>query len=393
MLSAANKWIEIDVDAVISNLHAVRTLIDDKVRLIAVIKANAYGHGACETAHLLSQQGVQYFAVTFLSEALLLRQSGLKNNIMLFAPVYSETEAIEAIENDITMTIASRSDAVLIQNSCARLNREAIVHLKADTGLGRFGMDEAEMLTVWETIKDDPHICIEGIYTHMAQAAANSSYTALQFQRFNQVIACLEQKGADIPVKHCANSAVLLKYPYMHLNAVRVGTLLTGQAPAGVQNNLNLTDPYKFKSRIISLRRLQAGSKLGYYSTYRLRRDAQVAVIPVGFQDGLAVEVANKPAGFIDMLKHLVKMALAYMNVPRFNLHVGIKGQYYPIRGKVFMQMALVEIPLETEVKLGDEVEVPVRKTLAASALTRVYVKDGVPVKIAREERTTYFMD
>lgn len=393
MVPTASKWIEIDVDAVIGNLQALRNLIDDKVRLIAVIKANAYGHGACETAHLLSQQGVQYFAVTFLSEAMQLRKSGLKNDIMLFSPVYSEAEAIEAIENNITVTVASMSDAVLIEKSCTRLNREVTVHLKADTGLGRFGMNAEEMVTVWEMIKNNPRIFIEGIYTHMAQAASNPSYTDQQFRRFNQVIELLERKGADIPVKHCANSAVLLKYPHMHMNAVRVGTLLTGQAPAGVPHNLNLTDPYKFKSRIISLRRLKAGSRLGYYSTYRLPREAQVAVIPVGFQDGLALEVANKPAGFIDLLKHLVKMVLSYLNLSRFNLQVGIKGLYYPVRGKVFMQMALVEIPLETEVQVGDEVEVPVRKTIASSAVTRVYVKDGEPVKIAQEERTTYFLD
>jgi alanine racemase len=207
------------------------------------------------------------------------------------------------------------------------------------------------------------------------------------------VLELLKREGADIPVKHCANSAVLLKYPHMRMNAVRIGTLLSGQAPAGVPNNLKLTDPYKFKSRIISLRRLKAGSRLGYYSTYRLRKDAQVAVIPVGFQDGLAIEVVNKPAGFVDMLKHLVKMVLFYLNVPRFNLYVAIKGKHYPVRGKVFMQMALIVLPVETEVQIGDEVEVPIRKTIASSALKRFYMKDGIPVKTGQEESTSYFVE
>jgi alanine racemase len=392
-LPTASKWIEIDVDAVVGNLQAVRSVISDKVRLIAVIKANAYGHGASEIAHLLAQQGVQYFAVTFLDEALQLRKSGLKSSIMLFSPVGSEAEAIEAVENNITMTVASRFDATFVDSACERLNREATVHLKTDTGLGQFGMEEDEIVPVWEMLQANRRIFIEGIYTHMAQGASNPSYTARQFKRFQHIIELLEQAGADIPVKHCANSAVLLKYPHMHMNAVRTGTLLSGQIPAGVIHNLPLVDPYKFKSRIISLRRLKAGSRLGYYSTYRLRRDAQVAVIPVGFQDGLALQVANKPAGLVDMLKHLVKMVLSYLNYGRFNLYVGIKGKNYPIRGKVFMQMALIELPLETDVKIGDEVEVPVRKTLASSDLTRVYVRDGQPVKIGRQESTTYFLD
>lgn len=387
-----DKWIEIDVDAVANNLQAIKNILDERVRLIAVVKANAYGHGACEIARLLSQQGVEYFAVSFLYEALQLRKSGLKSSIMLFSPIYSEAQAVEALENNITLTIASVSDAILVSSACDRLNRQVTVHLKVDSGLGRFGMDGEEVVTAWNTMKENAHIYIEGIYTHMAKAATSPSYTFQQFDQFKQVIEKLEQAGAHIPVKHCANSAVLLKYPDMHMDAVRIGTLLSGQAPTGVlADNLKLVDPYKFKSRIISLRQLKAGSRLGYYSTYRLRRDASVAVIPVGFNDGLALEVANKPAGFVDMLKHLVKMILAYANMPRFNLHVYIKNQYYPVRGKVFMQMALIELPFSTDVMIGDEVEVPVRKTLASSALTRVYTKDGVPVKIGQEERTTYF--
>ncbi|HEX3010529.1 MAG TPA: alanine racemase [Syntrophomonadaceae bacterium] len=386
-------WIEIDINAVLNNLQAVRQTIDDHVRLIAVLKANAYGHGACEIAHLLSQHGVKYFAVSFLYEAMQLRKSGLKDNIMLFSPVCTEAQAAEAVDNNITLTIASMYDATVIGNACERLNREATVHLKIDTGLGRFGMDGDEAQTVWDFIKENPRIYLEGIYTHMAQAAANSSYTVKQFNDFAQVIKRLEDNGCFIPVKHCANSAVLLKYPQMRMNAVRVGTLLSGQVPAGVRSDLKLIDPYQFKSRIISVRLVKAGSRLGYYSIYRLRRDALIAVIPVGFSDGLALEVDNKPAGFTDLLKHLVKKVLSYLNVPRFNLYVSIKGRNYPVRGKVFMQMALIELPLGTDVRVGDEVTVPVRKTLASSALTRVYIQDGVPVKMGREERTTYFLE
>lgn len=386
MLPTANKWIEIDVDAVVGNLKAVKSIIDEKVRLIAVIKANAYGHGACATAHLLAQQGVQYFAVTFLSEALELRESGLDRSIMLFSPVLSEAEADMALAHNITLTIASRRDAALVKQSCAKTGRTATVHLKVDTGLGRFGLNEEEIVGVWEIIKDHPQISIEGIYTHMAQAASNAAYTEQQYKRFLHMVDLLEQKGANIPVKHCANSAVLLRYPHMIMDAVRVGTLLTGQAPGAIPHNLKLADPYKFKSRIISVRRLKAKSRLGYYSTYTLRHDAQIAVIPVGFQDGLALQVANKPAGFVDMLKHLLKMVLSYFNVARFNLYVGIKGKYYPVRGKVFMQMALVELPLDAEVEVGDEVEVPVRKTIVSPDVARLYIKDGLPVEVTPQK-------
>jgi alanine racemase len=161
----------------------------------------------------------------------------------------------------------------------------------------------------------------------------------------------------------------------MHLDAVRIGTLLSGQHPVGnFPKRLQLQDPYTFKSRIISVRTLPRGSFLGYYRTFKLKSTAQIAVIPVGFHDGLALEVANKPVGFIDMLRKLAKIILGYLNWSRLDLNIKVRGQEYPVRGKVFMQMALLEIPTGVEVRVGDEVEIPVRKTLASISVTRIYL-------------------
>ena len=138
--------------------------------------------------------------------------------------------------------------------------------------LGRFGLTEEEAITIAQEIKQHEKISIEGIYTHMADAAVNPSYTEKQFASFMQTVDKLKDMGIKIPVKHCANSAVFLKYPHMHLDGVRLGTLLTGQYPVGdFSARLDLADPYKFKSRIVSLRSLNKGSYLGYYRSYRLK--------------------------------------------------------------------------------------------------------------------------
>jgi alanine racemase len=388
--SIYNKWIEIDVDAVRDNLAAVESLIKQEVRLIAVVKANAYGHGAVDIARILNHDGVDFFAVSYLYEALELRDAGINSDILLFAPVVGEEQVSQAIENNITLTVASSYDSDLINKVSTRMTHSVKIHIKVDTGLGRFGLKADETIAVFETLNHNSKIYIEGIYTHMARGAArNPRYTNQQFQEFMDVISQLRNKGYNIPIKHCANSAVLLKYPEMHLDAVRVGTLLSGQYPVGISDYpAPLTDPYKFKSRVISVHTLSAGSFLGYNSTYRLKRDAQVAVIPVGFNDGLAVGVANKPAGFIDMLKIIAKTILNYLNVSRFNLSVIISGKQYPIRGKVFMQMALVEIPLTETISPGDEVELPVRKTLVPHDLERVY-KDKAVVRIGKDNRSS----
>lgn len=389
-----DKWIEIDVDAIKNNLLAVNSLLEEKTRLIAVVKANAYGHGAVETARILFQNGVDFFAVSYLHEALELRKAGIRSSILVFSPIIQEDELKEAINQHVTVTISSPSDWKLLEYVVYGFNTDICVHLKLDTGLGRFGLSEEEVLALAPEIKKNPHIHMEGIYTHMADAVSNPSYTEQQFADFMKTVHLLQDLGIQIPVKHCANSAVFLKYPHMHLDGVRLGTLLSGQYPAGkFEAGLDLQDPYKFKSWVISVRSLKKGSYLGYYRTYRLKQDAQIAVIPVGFSDGLALQVANKPAGFLDMLKSMVKIMLIYFDVPRFSLQLNLNGRNYSVRGKVFMQMALLEIPAGHEVHIGDEVELPVRKTLASRSITRVYVQEGKAGKISSEEGTNYIVD
>lgn len=390
-----NKWIEINIDAVKNNLLQIQDLLDDKLRLIAVIKLNAYGHGIVDIARMFYQNGVDFFAVTFLQEALLLRKAGIRSSIMLFSPLVNEEELREALKEHITITVASLYDCELLNRISDELNLQATVHVKVDTGMGRFGLNRDEVLDVCEILNSNKKIYLEGLYTHMSDAvSSNSSYTEKQFNEFMEIAGIIEKSGIKIPVKHCANSAVFLKYPEMRLDAVRIGTLLSGQTP--VENHalfLKLQDPYTYKSKIIAIKEMEKGSYLGYYRSYKLKSDAQVAVIPVGYSDGLALEIANKPAGFIDMLKKMIKIFLGYLNFSRFNLHIKIKGKDYPIRGKVFMQMALVEIPLGSNIMVGDEVEVPIRKTLASPTLMHIYIKDGQACKINEDGVSSYVIE
>jgi alanine racemase len=388
----ADRWLEINIDAIIHNLKQVKSRLPKEVRLITVVKADAYGHGAVTTARILYQNGVDFFGVSFLDEALALRRAGIQTSIMLFTPLVTKKQVTRAVANRITVTITSLYDCRLLDLVTRRLNLKTTVHLKVDTGLGRFGLNRKELLEVCQTLKTNPCIYIEGIYTHMAEAASNNpAYTKKQFTRFLSLINELKGAGFTIPICHCANSAVFLKYPEMYLNAVRIGTLISGELPAGrFTSSLDLIDPYKYKSRIISLRTLDKGSYLGYNRTERLKQQAQIAVIPVGYIHGLGLQVANRPSGWLDFLKILVKNILAFFHLSRFTLKVEINGCEYPIRGKVFMQMALVEIPPGTQVNIGDEVEVPVRKTLAIRSIDRVYTKSAKASKIEEGQRNLY---
>ncbi len=372
-----DKWVEIDVDAVMHNLRAVRSILTNHTRLIAVIKANAYGQGGAQIARLMEEQGVDFFAVTFLEEAIRLREAGIQADIMLLSPLFLKEQVIEALQHEIILTITSRGDVRLLKEVLSNSEKHAAIHVKIDTGLGRFGFMEDEAVEICLDLQSYPGVDLQGIYTHMADGV-NASYTNRQFSLFTGIIKHLEDQGVYFKLKHCANSSVFLLYPQMHLDAVRIGTLLSGYIPVGLkQPVLKLRDPMKFKCRIVSLRRLPKGSYLGYFRTYRLPGEAQVAVIPAGYIDGLGLEVGNRPAGVIDLLKIALKMVLAYMGIRGFARTVSIKGKPYPVKGKIFMQMALVEIPTDDDIQVGDEVEIPARKTLISKEIVRIYVRDG----------------
>lgn len=369
-----DKWIEIDAKAIEHNLREVESQLDAKTTLIAVIKANAYGHGAVETARILSRCGVEFFAVSFLEEALQLRAAGFQSRLLVFSPVISSDGIRDALLNQIILTIASEGDLQLIEDVCADKELTIKVHIKVETGLGRYGLNQEQAVLVYEKIRLNTKIDAEGIYTHTADPTSPAS-AEKQFHQFVSIVERLEQSGAVFRFKHIANSAVFLRAPHMHLDAVRIGTLLAGQHPVGdFAQRLHLLDPFSFKTRIVSVRKMPRGSRLGYFSTYTLKETAQVAVIPVGFHDGMAVEVANRPINLWDLIKKLGKIILAYFNYPGQNLRVNIGGHEYPVRGKVFMQMALLEVPLGLEIGVGEEVSVPVRKTLAAYDVVRVYL-------------------
>lgn len=375
MAAMSNKWVEIDDAAILHNLDQVRSLLSASTRLIAVVKANAYGHGLVETAKLLADNGVEFFAVTFLDEALKLREAGIKGAILLLSPLVDEDAVQKAIRAQITIMISSLKGASLADRVSLTEQTRLTVHLKIETGLNRFGLSDDEAEQVCKSLSRNPYIYIEGIYTHMAHAGAgHPGYTRQQFGRFMNTVRRLNDSGYTIPIRHCANSAVTLRFPEMHLDAVRVGTLLSGQYPVGdIPKPITLLDPFQYKTRIISLNQRPAGSYMGYFRNYRLRKSARIAVLPVGFIDGVAVDVANPPAGGLDALKKAIKIVLTWLGFPRFTAQVQINGHSCTVVGKVFMQFTLVKLPENMDAGVGTEVSLPVRKTLVSPAIKRIH--------------------
>lgn len=385
-----NRWIEVNTDALVHNLQEVRSLLKGNTRIIAVLKAEAYGLGAVETARVLARHGVDYFAVSFVHEAVEMRRNGIEGSILVFSPA-SPVEARTALEQDLTLTVASLADYQLLSTVTSGCNRRLRIHLKLDTGLGRFGLRQPEALEVARLVQANGHLYLEGVYTHFAEAAARSPrYTFRQFTSFQKALRDMAREGIEIPIRHCCNSAAALRFPAMHLDAVRIGTLLGGQYPAGhVPTPLRLHNPYRFKARVVAVRELPPGSYLGYYRTYRTPKPVRVAVVPVGFADGLGMEAVSRPGSLLDLLKIVAKLAGSYLNFKRLALKVKLEGGDYLVRGKVFMQFCLVEFPVGFPLKVGDVVEVPVKRTLAARDVARIYLQGGTPASVEVTEKRT----
>jgi len=375
-----DKWLEVDLDAIEHNYRQIRQLIPESVSVLGVVKADAYGLGSYEVANLLEQLQIDYLGVTYIQEALELRNRGICAPILVFAPVRVDQVA-EGIKNNLTLTVDSVASANLIRNCAERLNRQVRVHIKVDTGLTRFGMEPDDLLAMVCDLATDERVVIEGVYTHLGRAGARSSRSAWQqYQSFTQVLRWLDEAGIELKYQHCCNSTAALRFPEMHLNLVRIGTLLGGQYPAGnIPQPLALKNPFVFKSLVLSIKKVPAGRYIGYGGTYRTRRETQLAIIPVGFHDGLGVGVLSHPGSLFDYIKWCGRLFFMYINRPRPDNMVKIRGKRFPIRGKVFMQMCVVEIPVGTRIVPGDEVALPVRRTATSRDITRVYLRQGEP--------------
>jgi len=373
------RWIEIEATAMEHNLCAVKSLLQPPTRLLAVIKADAYGAGAVEAARIFTAAGADYLGVTTLAEGLELRRAGITAPILLMSPLLPE-ELPQALHNDLTLTISSRSGAEAAAAAAAAMGRQARVHLKVETGLQRTGLEPGEVVPLAKEMQCWPGVQLEGLYSHLAEAARPGA-ARRQLQCFQKVIMDLEGQQISLPLKHICNSTGLLLHPEMHLDMVRAGTLLYGQFPyRAPRRGLELKNPWQFKARILFIHDVAAGTPVGYGGDYVVKKATRLAVIPVGYADGFALTAVSRPKNLNDLARHLAKTVLAYLGRGGGEgTAVTIAGRRAPVIGRVGMQLSIVDVGHLTEVEVGQEVEVDIRRPTANARLPRVYCREGQP--------------
>ena len=292
-------WADIYLDRLADNYRSLRQALPNQL-FMGMVKANAYGHGAIEVSRCLESLGAEYLAVTCLDEAMELRLAGISLPILILGYVEPSFAPLLA-EQNIILTIYDAGAAQDFSEAMAGTGRQLRCHLKLDTGMSRLGLlcDETSIVHQIDTIKELlrlPHLKFEGLFTHFSDADGSEDFTRLQLQRFQAISDAFPNQ---FELRHCAASAAALNYPdACGFDMVRPGILLYGHHPdASTQAQLEVKPVMELKTRIASIKTLPAGSAISYGRTYVLHRDSRIAVVPIGYGDGLH-RMLSRQAGY-----------------------------------------------------------------------------------------------
>ena len=360
-------WITVSRSALRHNFASLQRLLVSTVpppQIIAVVKANGFGHGTGETARILEEAGAGFFAVTTPLEALELRDAGVTARILVFLPPLPE-QIETLIDADCDLTLADEAGFLPLAEAARRQGKKVNVHLKVDTGMGRLGVLPAEAFLLAQRLDRESSLRFAGIYTHFARALEkDESTTREQFRVFQTVLSQLEKAGIQPGLRHCANSAALVRFPEMRLDAVRPGTILYGQYPsAAVPRSLDLQETWRMSARIVSVRQVPAGSAIGYGGEFVTRRPTTLAALPIGYADGFSVAPASASRGWRGLKALLLPQVLT----------VTLQEKKAPVVGRISMQICTVDVTEIPNVQVGDVVTIPVRRIMASSRLPRIY--------------------
>ncbi|GFN22997.1 alanine racemase [Thermanaeromonas sp. C210] len=371
------RWVEIEAAALEHNVQQVKKILEPGTRLLAVVKADAYGAGAVEAARLFLKAGASYVGVTTLAEGWELRRHGIMEPVLLMSPLLPE-EMATAIRQDLTLSIASRGEAERAGEVAREAGRPARVHLKIETGLNRTGLQPEEAVALAREMASWPEVQLEGVYTHLARAA-HPGKTREQFRLFQETLQALEAAGVSPPLRHICNSTACLNYPEMHLDMVRVGTLLYGQFPPGARNRgLDLRDPWQLKARLLAVRRVPAGTPVGYGGDYVTSRPTYLGVLPLGYADGLGLTAIARPKSAGDLVRFVAKAILSYLGWHRRDLAVDLEGRRVPVVGRIGMQLSLVDLE-DIPAEAGQVVTITMGRPITGARLPRLYLREGEP--------------
>lgn len=331
LLKSLRTWVEIDLDALDYNFNCVRKSLPGNVKVLAVVKANAYGHGAVKVAKFFENKA-DYLAVAATDEALEIRKSGVDSPILILGHIpYGDYDNV--VKYGFTPTVSDLNEATLLSQSAVKFNKAAKLHIAVDTGMSRIGFADCdESVEEIKKICELPNVTIEGVFSHFAAAdVTDKTYTNLQISRFEEFVAKLENTGVNIPIKHFYNSAGIADLPRKY-NMVRQGIILYGLNPSDEVEYNNIEKPHpvmSMKTRVVQVKTVPENTFISYGCTFKTEAPTRVATLCAGYADGVPRLLSN-------------------------NGEVLIRGKRARILGRVCMDQFMVDVTHIPEVEAGD---------------------------------------
>lgn len=325
-------WVEIDLNALRHNLLAVKKRVGPQIKILGIVKADAYGHGDCEVSRVLLNNGVEMLGIAILEEGIQLRDKGIKAPLLILGGIFEE-QIDTLIHYDLTPTVYDLKLAEVLSKKATYFNKKLKVHVYVDTGMGSIGVKHDNTVEFVKFVKNLKNILIEGIYTHCSSSdEKDSAFTNLQIKRFRGVLDALDTIKVRIPLRHMANSGAILGYPESYFNTVRPGLSLYGLYPSeDVSRDIGIRPVMSFKTRIIHIKDMESGDVVGYSKVYRIAKPTRVATLPLGYDDGYNRLLSNQG-------------------------EVIIRGKRASIIGRVCMDQCFVNVTNIKDVSVGDEV-------------------------------------
>ena len=376
-------WAEVELDAIAHNMREIRKITDKNAQIMAVVKADAYGHGFLETAKTLLDNGADRLAVAVLQEGKQLRSRGVDVPILILG-ASSPDDAEDLINFEITPNVFDLDFAKALSYEAEKKEKVTKVHIKLDTGMTRIGFvaddgDNSKIIDEILQVSKLPYIEIEGIFSHFSTSDEfDREYTLMQFRRFMSVVNALEERGLHIPIRHICNSAGIMMYPEMHLDMVRPGVILYGMYPSDEvdKSRLDLIPAMTLKSRITLVKEVESGRGVSYGKEYITDRNTKIATVPIGYADGYLRRIAEKGCMMVN-------------------------GEKAPIIGRICMDQCMIDVTNVHNIDKGDEAIIFGREGITIDTLAewletinyevacvigkripRIYTKNGKAVKV-----------
>lgn len=363
-----NKKFVIHRSDIANNVKVISKKVNG-ARIYAVLKGNGYGMGIFPFALCLLENGIRHFAVTDTTDAVFLREHFDEAETLLLTPCNSLEMMRDIVACDITATIDSLESATELDRLAKESGKTVAVHIKIDTGMGRFGFKPGEIEQIQKVCALE-NLKVEGIYTHLHSAFNKKTAPSLkQFEIFTSVIDTLKESGIDIPIRHICNSTAIFRFKNMHLTAVRAGSALIGRLPE-VCGSTGLAKLGTFYAKIDDIRTLPKGHNIGYAALYKTNKKKKIICVSAGYADGITVCKANDSFRFIDILRYMYNdFKLLFKPTP---LYCKINGKTTTSVGRIGMTSFVLDGD-NIDAKIGDYVEIPVNPLYLSTQIAREY--------------------